>query len=211
MAWDSTQPTNVTKIRNLGVVIRPNWQAIEQADATFQPQALNFKDRTVAGLPVNPTAIANTFISFCKEASAGNSELYGIDENSNVIQFSASGRIGGPLQNFNLNNFRFNTRAQDYTINNIVHAYGRFNGDGTTVVAHNCTIARIATGIYRVTLSIATSNTLYVPVAVPLDDGPSERMAYIGVQSTTQFYVRITNGSGSDRDCGGFFHVVGGF
>lgn len=87
-AFDPTQPTDVTKIRDLGVVIRPNWLAIQTADTTFQPQALNFTDRTVASIPVNPTAIADAYITYCKTDTAGNSELFGINESSQVIQFT---------------------------------------------------------------------------------------------------------------------------
>jgi len=88
MAWDITQPTDTTKIRNLGIVIRPNWVAIQNADSTFKPLALNFNDRTVAGQPVDPTAIADAYITYCKTDTAGNSELFGINETSGIIQFT---------------------------------------------------------------------------------------------------------------------------
>lgn len=88
MAWDAAEPQDTTKIRDLGTVIRPNWVAIEEADSTFKPDALNLDNRTVAGLPVNPTAIANAFIMYSKSDGAGNTQLYGIDPSSNVIQFT---------------------------------------------------------------------------------------------------------------------------
>lgn len=88
MAWDANEPTDTTKIRDLGVVIRPNWEAIETADSTFKPQALNFTDRTVAGVAVDPTAIADAFISYCKTDDLGNSEFFGINDSSGVTQFT---------------------------------------------------------------------------------------------------------------------------
>lgn len=88
MAWDITQPTDTTKIRNLGVVIRPNWVAIQQADSTFKPWALNFTNRTVAGIAVDPTAIASAYILYSKTDTAGNTELFGINPLSNVIQMT---------------------------------------------------------------------------------------------------------------------------
>jgi len=210
MAWDATQPTDTTKIRNLGVVIRPNWVAIETADTTFRPQAVNFKDRTVAGLPVNPTALADAFITFCKTDTAGNSELFGIDENSNVIQYSYGGRMGGPATNLTLVNFMFGSTATTYTRSNIIIAYGRFNSGGGTIVANNCSIARIGTGQYRVTLNPVATNTLYVPVATPFDEG-NARMCKINLNSASQFTIRIVNEDNDNRDCGGYFHVCGGF
>lgn len=88
MSWDATQPTDNTKIRNLGVVIRPNWEAIEGADSTFKPRALNLTDRTVAGVAVDPTAIADAFIVYCKTDGEGNSEFFGINDTSGVTQFT---------------------------------------------------------------------------------------------------------------------------
>ena len=88
MAWDPTEPTDTTKLRDLGIVIRPNWVAIQDADSTFKPHAINFTDRTVAALPVDPTAIPDAYITYCKTDAAGNSELFGINENSGIIQFT---------------------------------------------------------------------------------------------------------------------------
>ena len=210
MAWDITQPTDTTKIRNLGVVIRPNWVAIQQADPTLRLDAWNFKDRTVGGLSVNPTAIADTFIDFCKTDTAGNSEKFGIDENSNVIQYSYGGRMGGPATNLTFVNFRFGTDTTTYTRSNVIIAYGRFNSIGSTVVANNCSITRIGTGQYRVTLSPSASNTLYVPVATANDEG-NARICKIAVDSSSQFRIRIVNEDNSNRYCGCYFHVCGGF
>lgn len=92
MVWDVSQPTDTTKIRNLGVVIRPNWQAIEQADSTFKPQAINFNNRTPLPISNDPTAIADSYILFCKDDTAGNPELFGIDENSVISQFTSTDR-----------------------------------------------------------------------------------------------------------------------
>ena len=88
MALDASQPTNTVKIRDISADIRPNWVAIQNADSSFQPQAINFTDRTIASLPVNPTAISGAYITFCKTDTLGNSELFGINANSEVIQFT---------------------------------------------------------------------------------------------------------------------------
>ena len=88
MVWDITQPTDTTKIRNLGVVIRPNWQAIQEADSTFKPYAVNFDNRTPLPVSNDPTAIADAYILYCKDDVAGNPELFGIDASSNILQFT---------------------------------------------------------------------------------------------------------------------------
>lgn len=111
MVWDQTQPTDTTKIRNLGVVIRPNWLALKTGDSSLKLDSANFDDRTVAGLADDPTAIADAYVLYCKTDAAGNSELYGIDESSNKLQFTqgaptlaAQGKIflpGGLLMQWN--------------------------------------------------------------------------------------------------------------
>lgn len=88
MAYDSTQPTNTTKLRNVGVVIRPNWIAIEDGDPTFKPKAINLNNRTPLGVPNDPAAIANSYVLYSKQDPAGNVQLYGIDPASRVTQMS---------------------------------------------------------------------------------------------------------------------------
>ena len=90
MAYDSTQPTNTTKLRNVGVVIRPNWVAIEDGEASFKPKAVNYNNRTPLGVPNDPAAVANTYILYCKQDTAGSPQLYGIDQNSRVSQLTCS-------------------------------------------------------------------------------------------------------------------------
>lgn len=88
MAFDTTQPTDTTKLRLVGNVIRPNWVAIQDGESTFKPIAINLNNRTVSGPTNDPTAIANTFIVYSKEDAGGNPELYGINESSQVTQLT---------------------------------------------------------------------------------------------------------------------------
>ena len=97
MTWDITQPTNTTKIRNLGVVIRPNWQAVESADLSFQPNATIFTDRNPLGVANDPppavengTSRGNGYTVYCKQDSSGNQSLYGIDPSGVISQFTDS-------------------------------------------------------------------------------------------------------------------------
>lgn len=118
MVWDKTEPTNSTKLRNLGIVIRPNWLAIEEADSSFQPDAMILTDRTPLGVSNDPTAAVsggtsrgNGYTLYCKQDSSGDQQLYGIDPSSNIIQFTsgaptlaATGRVflpGGILMQWN--------------------------------------------------------------------------------------------------------------
>ncbi len=95
MTWDPTLPADNSKIRNLGTEIRPNWEAIEEGDASFLPQALNLKNRTLLSpTPADPTAISGAYVLFSKESTeTGISELFGINANSVVTQFSNAANV----------------------------------------------------------------------------------------------------------------------
>ena len=101
MAWDKTFPTASTKIRNLSTGIPNNWDAIETADSTFIPEALNLLNRASdGGLSNDPTAIADTVILYSKEDSNGDAQLYAIDPSSNITQltqFSTSEASNGSM------------------------------------------------------------------------------------------------------------------
>ncbi len=90
MSWSPGQPTDDTKIRNLGFVIRPNWKAIEEAQPELRYFASNYANRnTLPSAPgENPTAIEDTYITFSKETDAGIPEFFGINEDSVVTQFT---------------------------------------------------------------------------------------------------------------------------
>ena len=78
MAFDKTKPANTTKLRNVGEVIRPNGNAIDTADATFKPHAINLIDRTAEGLAVDPTDISDATILYSKQDGAGDAQAYSI-------------------------------------------------------------------------------------------------------------------------------------
>jgi hypothetical protein len=213
MTFDVSQPTDTTKIRNLGVVIRPNWQAIEDGDSSFLPQSINLANRTPLAAPNDPVAIADSFINYCKEDGAGNPEFYGIDAASNILQYSEGGFIGGPTQDFKMNNFRFGTSTVDYSRNNVATAWIKWTESGsvlTTVSSFRMSVARLSEGVYRFTLSDTRSNANYIPIG-NANIGGNARIFKFGTQTTTTFVVNIQNGDGTLRDSGGFVVVFGGF
>lgn len=91
MTWDPNQPANATKLRNAPGVIQNNWNAIEQADTSFEPQGLNLADRTALALG-DPTPIATSYIAYCKQDPAGSPQLFGIDKDGIISQFTSSVR-----------------------------------------------------------------------------------------------------------------------
>ena len=221
MAWDTLQPTNTTKIRNLGVVIRPNWAAIQTADSTFTPDAFNFRDRTAAGLPVNPTAIATAYISFCKQDAAGNPELFGIDAASNVTQLTKAGRIGVATQGVNALNFIMDSTAVTYGKNQMIVATGSFNANGSLATGINMTASsHPGTGSYIISVNAdILLNSNYQVLATCSNDGAfgdNERVINVvskGVPSAgnpTLISLKIRSGSSNSHDNKFDIIIVGG-
>ena len=94
MAFDKTKPAQAEKIRDLGTVIRPNWEAIQEGQDSFRPQRINFIDRTADGItPEDPVGIANTLIMYCKEDVAGVAQIYVINESSVISQLTGNGTV----------------------------------------------------------------------------------------------------------------------
>lgn len=91
MAWDSTLPTNTTKIRNYPTVLTDNFIAIE-GDISLKSWQMNFAERdSVPGAPppaVDPTGTADTCILFSKTDPTGNPEMFHMDETSVISQLT---------------------------------------------------------------------------------------------------------------------------
>lgn len=97
MVWEKNEPQDTTKIRNLGTVIRPNWDAIEGGSTSFQPDAFILTDRNALGVGNDPAAAVsggtsrgNGYTLFCKQDGSGDQQLYGIDPAGTILQFTGS-------------------------------------------------------------------------------------------------------------------------
>jgi len=88
MAFDPSLPADSTKLRLAPGVIQDNWEAIEEADSSFKPYAVNLNNRTPLAVPNDPVAIANAYLVYSKDDAAGNPELFGINESSQVTQLT---------------------------------------------------------------------------------------------------------------------------
>jgi len=209
--FDKTQPADNTKIRNLGVVIRPNWDAIETGDATFLPYAINFQDRTPLIVPNDPATIAGSAIYYTKQDGTGTAESFNKDPAGNIIQLTTGGRLGNAATNATINNLRFGASVVDYGINNIVSAMCQWNTGGAQISAFGCTVVNSGVGIYTVTLTTPRNNLNYWVTATANNEG-STRTCKVAIINVTSFAVYITgNNAGNLINCGGFCHVVGGF
>jgi len=206
MAWDASLPANSTKIRLGPAVIRDNWQAIQQADSTFRPYAINLTDRTPLAVSNNPTAISgsnNACTLYCKQDASGNQEIYSIDPSSNVIQLTEGGAMGSTNTDVNMNQFSFDGSIT-YNENNIITAWAVIDGPtGNILSSSNIASCLKSGGNYTVTLSNTQTSANYVVIAQARD-----RSVKASTVTTTNFILQGANNLPSNSNISVI--VVGG-
>lgn len=217
MAFDNTQPTDTTKIRNLGVVIRPNWVAIEEAESTFRPYAINLQNRTPLPDDNDPATIADTSIIYCKDDAAANPEAFHKDGSGNIVQLTQAGKLGSSSTDLIGNTFTLGSTS--IGLNNSIVAWGRFNYNAANPLATrvtfvnssglNTSITYTGVGQYTFTLSPALTNSNYLVFAQPRTGATA-----IGTQiqniSSSSFKVIFWKTSSTAVDTNGQIIVIGG-
>lgn len=162
MVFDKTQPTNTTKLRNLGVVVRPNWDAIESADSTFIPEALNLADRTAGVIvPTDPTAIADTMIFYSKQDGSGNAQIFAIDPSSNIYQLTGNS---------------YTETVNGGTAAGTLYKVVRYVGDGTRIVEYSGTTAAFSG---NATVTFPEALTVVYTATVSANDTNVQKMSVV--------------------------------
>ena len=155
MAWDKTEPKDTTKLRNLGVVIRPNWEAIESAEATFKPVGLNLDNRTALVIANDPTAIADSVILYSKEDGAGDPQGYAIDPDDSISHLTgikAWVRFNGnpAVATINDSFFVSGVTKVGSTVFTITFSNNLKNTDYGVIVTSNTDVAKVVSGTIAV-------------------------------------------------------------
>jgi hypothetical protein len=224
MAWDAAQPADNTKIRNLGVVIRANNDAIQTADSTFQPYALNYVNRTTIGpIPDTPATIADTSIMYCREGPvSGNPEIFAVNTTDDV-QITSEGRVGSPTTDINAQKIYFGTNTYYNTQRSMVNAWCTVDATGAFYDKHYIsTCVRTGTGHYTLVTDAvfpeATANKYCIMLTVSAQDGATTDNVRIANYHTVSwagnaftFKVNIANESAALRDAPFSVSIVGGF
>ena len=221
MVWDNTKPTNLEKIRNLGIVIRPNWVAIEQAsngdsDADkLRIWAVNLYDRNnavVTGADT-PTRMDDAGQVYCRNDGAEN-ELFFIDSQdpAKETQLTQDGRLGSTTTNLSTQNISF-----DGTYENTQYAFSSawavVASDGSLTTGYGITSAKNVKGDYTLTFSTALSSANYVVVGTVFKVNTRARVLWVYDRLAGSFSVRtqaINASAGSFEDNAFMVTVFGG-
>ena len=224
MTFDPSQPTNTTKIRLLGQVIRPNWLAIEQATSSFRPYAINLRDRTVAppGIP-DPTAISSpdAIILFCKQDATPTQEFYLRYPNGNITKLTEAGTVGShttPLRGSSIS-LDSSTPILLHTSAYMIVAHGSFNSAGVAIGTNlNLTCTYDGTGKYIVHVAAGIlANSNYRVLSTPFNSGGGNiRAVQITskgsgvITAVTDINLNIKGHTNSPHDCGFEIVIMGG-
>ncbi len=219
MAFDKAEPQDTTKIRNLGVVIRPNWVAIEQADDTFRPIALNLQNRTPDPSANDPGTLANTSKIYVKDDSAANPELFSKDGSGNIIQMSEVGKLGSKNTAMAASNITFDDAGFSVDNANIVTAWGYFNSSGVFQHGQNMATAgspHPSTGVYNL-ITTAVFNNSSVGVSLTTFRPSSSTPASINLVTVpsvaankVSFQVETKKRDGSHANLKFYCLIIGG-
>lgn len=220
MAFDKTQPTDTTKLRNLGVVIRPNWVAIEEADSTFRPYALNFQNRTPLGVSNDPASIADTSIIYCKDDADGNPELFAEDASANIVQLTQAGAIGSSTSALSGSSITFDKGVFTNNQDAMCTAWSYVVVSGTSISTqtnYGMSWARTGTGLYTATFTASqVTNANYVIVGTAFtspggSEGTNLSLDANKVKNTTNFSIQLKHStSDNQRDRSFMVAVFGG-
>jgi len=201
MAFDPSKPADDEKIRNLGTVIRANWQGIEQAESSFKPYALNFVDRNTigGGVPAQPAKIAGTGQLYSKQNGASTKvELFYLDNagTPNEVQLTTDGELGVTTQNVQFLALNDGTRTFDKDDFLSVWGYITFDA-GINIVANvgsNCTITKASNTqidvAFGANYNMSSANYLVIPF-IQTTVGAASDSLFVGSKTTAGFSITV--------------------
>lgn len=177
MAFDPSLPANSTKLRLAPGVIQNNWAAIEEGLSSFKPQSINLDNRTPLAVSNDPTAIPDTYITYCKDDASGNPELFGINESSQISQLTAGvptvtalGNTflpGGLILSWGGGSFSNNQTISPSGISTLYQVVISIN-DSSATPASRAYVFNINTvaGTFQVKLPSGTTSLTYIAIGI---------------------------------------------
>ncbi len=164
MSWDSSLPSNTTKMRQYPTVLTNNFVQIEQgADngdvISLQQWQVNFIQRTsIPGNPppsLDPTTTANTITFYSKLDN--NAQMFIRDDQANIIQLTQDGKLGAVTQSVAAADFQMDagTPIMTFGVNQMIMAHGSFNATGALLNGINfaASAAPVGTGLFDINVS----------------------------------------------------------
>lgn len=203
MAFDSTEPTDTAKIRNLGTLIRANFSAQLSGDTSYNPTYINLATTS------NPTATADMYRVYSKDV-ASKAELHGRDEDGNVIQFTTAGKLGNTslqtlTSGLSYNNSYFNLQDSHAT------AWGVCSNGTSLATGYKLASISVASNLYTCTFSSSLSDANYAVVITKFNASANDsRIPIIRTKSASSFTYEFRDKDTDPTTIGHMLIVFGG-
>lgn len=218
MVWNKALPANNEKIRNLGIVIRPNWEAIEEGDDVgvanmLQMRSVQLDNRTGLADNNDPVTNAGTHYYYSKDDTGGDQEAFMKDSAGNIIQLSNAGKFGYTGVDYEANSVSYDGTIT-FNENNLVTAWGLLNNSSLTVSPSSgiTGVTRVSTGYYEITIAAnRTNNANYIVLVSVRSTG--NRIVMVDPNTaftTTVFRIRRITAGGVNENGDIYFMVIGG-
>lgn len=213
MAWNKALPGNSEKIRDLGRVIRPNWEAIEEADETagtpLSVRATLMADRSVVAVAADPVVSGATTYLYSKQDGGGVQEAYIRDAASNIVQMTNDGGLGAADMRINFQDFTNDNGTTVYDERNFVAYWAVVNAAGAIQAqSGGLTCVRIDTARYTIGFSAAQSSVNYGVTANALHTPGNPRICSYDNVTVNDFRLMVYNQNGTFITSGAPFTVV---
>ncbi len=88
MTYDPNVPAATQRISDTQAPIQQNFEFILTGQESFLPQSINLNNRTQLVIDDDPDALANAYRIYCKEDSDDNPEMFGRNEDGDIVQFT---------------------------------------------------------------------------------------------------------------------------
>lgn len=202
MSWNSSLPSDTTKVREGPLAIRNNFQAIQEAPSSFSQYCVNLINRsTVGSISNTPAPIANVMEVYSRSGDVSlQAELYAQNNNTGEVQLTSGGRMGSQSTSVNAADLYMAGGTIGYTGNNFVTAWALVTPSTSPtppVITYGSNIASATNpskGNYTVVTSNIFTNANIAVFVMPVNTN-SYIAYYSGVSGTTQLTLTIETNS----------------
>lgn len=195
MAWDTNQPADTTKIRDLGVVIRANNTAIAGGDTSLAPPRWN-----IANTGGTPPATASMVRIYGDNDSAGNAQIFSIDPSSNKSRLTST-PIASSQAPVTVT-ISGNTATLSYSNSYKIFSQGHFTVTGTSyplfeIIGYIEVTASSIVNAGTITIPWPFAFQTNFPISIQLTEQNGQNSTLVKLQSysPTNFTIRANAGS----------------
>lgn len=204
MVWNKALPGDAEKIRRLGEVIRPNWDAIEEGDdvgvdGMLQMRSVQLSERSATALNDDPTPNVGTHYIYSKIID-GAQECFMRASDGTVIQVTSKGSIGSSGGTVSFNGFTNDGGTTTYDERNFVAYWATVNAAGAIQAqSGGLTCAQVDdVSTYDISFTVNQLHTNYgVNITALKDISGSPRIGLYYTVAVGSFRVSIVNQNGT--------------